>query len=307
MELPALLPWLALLFGLLCFIMFMVDSFSLVRLARAVRIFVKDKKRVPLHLSRGVPGAVRVLARAFAELVAEVELLRKRDAEVARIKSDFMATAAHQLQTPITGIRWAVESLKKVALEEQDEFVSNIDRESRELAELVRTFIEISNLESGRITYSFAPVDVVQVAQEAAELYRVRAREAGVELSLTLAEDVPTIRADYERVKEALGIIIENAISYTPSGGTVRVSVKPAPHLVLVEVQDTGIGILENDQSNIFEIFYRGGNASTKTPKGSGLGLYIAREIARAHGGDISFKNNMPGVGVTFTLSFAAL
>jgi signal transduction histidine kinase len=72
-------------------------------------------------------------------------------------------------------------------------------------------------------------------------------------------------------------------------------------------VQDTGIGILENDQSNIFEIFYRGGNASTKTPKGSGLGLYIAREIARAHGGDISFKNNMPGVGVTFTLSFAAL
>jgi signal transduction histidine kinase len=307
MDLSPFAPWFAVAFGFLCLVLFGIHSLSLARLARAIRAFVKDKKRTPLHLPRGAPGAVRVLARAFAELVAEVELLRKRDAEVARIKSDFMATAAHQLQTPITGIRWAVESLKETASEEQDELVKNIDKESKELAELVRTFIEISNVESGRIVYTFAPVDVVQAVREVTESYKSKADEAEVDLSLSISEGVPTIRADLERIKEAIGVIVANAINYTPPRGTVRVSIKPASHLVLIEVRDTGIGILENDQSNIFEIFYRGANASTKIQKGSGLGLYIARDIVRAHGGDIAFRNNIPGVGVTFTLSFAAL
>jgi signal transduction histidine kinase len=97
--------------------------------------------------------------------------------------------------------------------------------------------------------------------------------------------------------------LVENAIRYTPSGGSVRLSLDAAPGLVRVHVRDTGIGILPKDRQNIFERFFRGGNAVAKENEGNGLGLYIARTIATDHGGDLDFAENADGPGTTFTLS----
>jgi signal transduction histidine kinase len=104
-------------------------------------------------------------------------------------------------------------------------------------------------------------------------------------------------------VKWVLNNLVDNAIAYTPEGGTVRVSVDAAERRIFVRVKDTGIGILPQDRANIFERFYRSQNAIAKKNAGNGLGLYIARTIASDHGGDLNFIPNTEGPGTTFVLS----
>jgi two-component system sensor histidine kinase BaeS len=114
---------------------------------------------------------------------------------------------------------------------------------------------------------------------------------------------VPAVRADRERIKWVLSNIVENAVRYTPAGGTVQLGLALGPGIVFIHVRDTGIGIEPKDRSNIFERFYRAENAIAKENAGNGLGLYIARTIATDHGGDLNFKENTDGPGTTFTLS----
>ena len=116
-------------------------------------------------------------------------------------------------------------------------------------------------------------------------------------------EAVPLVRADKTQVKWVLNNVIENALRYTPAGGSVRVMLANAPGRVFVHVIDTGIGIKPEDRGNIFERFYRAENAVAKENAGNGLGLYIARTIATDHGGDLNFSPNKEGPGTTFTLS----
>jgi signal transduction histidine kinase len=114
---------------------------------------------------------------------------------------------------------------------------------------------------------------------------------------------LPPARGDRERIKWILNNLVENAIRYTPAGGSVHVSASTAPGRIQIRVRDTGIGIAPKDRGNIFERFYRAENAVSKENKGSGLGLYIARTIATDHGGDLNFTQNTEGPGTTFTLS----
>jgi two-component system sensor histidine kinase BaeS len=114
---------------------------------------------------------------------------------------------------------------------------------------------------------------------------------------------LPPIRADRQQIKWVLNNLIENAIRYTPAGGTVHILLQRAPGRVQVIVRDTGIGITPKDRNNIFERFYRAENAVAKENKGNGLGLYISRTIATDHGGDLNFDANENGPGTTFTLS----
>jgi two-component system sensor histidine kinase BaeS len=114
---------------------------------------------------------------------------------------------------------------------------------------------------------------------------------------------VPPVRADEERVRWIVNNLVENALRYTPAGGSVRVWLEQLGDRVLLKVSDTGIGIRPEDRANIFSRFYRGENARAKESAGNGLGLYIARNIAKDHGGDLNFADNPSGQGTTFTLS----
>jgi signal transduction histidine kinase len=118
-------------------------------------------------------------------------------------------------------------------------------------------------------------------------------------------ESIPKVMADSERIKWVLSNLIENAIRYTPAEGSVQLSVSTGMGRVIVRVKDTGIGIKEEDKSSIFERFYRAQNAIEKEQAGNGLGLYIARTIAKDHGGDLIFESNKDGPGTTFTFSLA--
>jgi len=254
---------------------------------------------------KGTPKEIRALAEVFTELIDKVEQVHRHDVEISRVKSDFISTAAHQLRTPLTGIRWALEALEKEPLtESQMALVTSAKDKGKDLVDTVGTLLDITSIESGKHKYEFSVFPMEDLIIEVANDFGPLAGASQVSLYYAKSEEaMPHIRADRGRIKWILNNLLENAIRYTPSGGTVRLMAEASDKFMRVRVHDTGIGIQEKDRGNIFERFYRAGNAITKQNQGNGLGLYIARTIATDHGGDLNFAPNENGPGTTFTLS----
>ena len=276
------------------------------KLAHAMDTYAKDGTREPLDSLNDAPLEVRSLAGSFQGLIDRVDDSHKHDTDISRVKSDFISTAAHQFRTPLTGIRWALEALEKEPLtESQKALVQSAVDKSHDLVSIVGTLLDISAIESGKYKYTFVPLDVTALLEGLVKDFSPLAQTNQVSVFFAHEAEtiVPPARADVERIKWVLNNLIENALTYTPSGGTVRISVEAAEQRIFIRVKDTGIGILGEDRANIFERFYRAQNAITKQNKGNGLGLYIARTIATDHGGDLNFIPNQEGPGTTFILS----
>lgn len=251
------------------------------------------------------PKEVKTLEAAFTGFAQKVDEVHKHDTEISRVKSDFISTAAHQLRTPLTGIRWALEALQMEQLtENQKALVASAVEKSHQLVTVVGTLLDISSIESGKYKYDFKKTELDQIVGDITRDFEPLAVKSNVSLLFEktgLASAV--VAVDRERIRWVLNNLIENAIRYTPAGGSVRVTTELAPGRVYVRVRDTGIGIAAEDKGNIFERFYRAPNAIAKENGGNGLGLYIARTIATDHGGDLNFETNKEGPGTTFTLS----
>jgi signal transduction histidine kinase len=275
------------------------------QLIKAMKTFAADGTNTPMPKLNKSISEIKSLADTFSVSAEKVTEAHKKDSDISRVKSDFISTAAHQLRTPLTGIRWALEALEQESLtEEQMALVKNAVDKSHDLVAIVGTLLDISSIESGKFKYTFVPVDISELVSEVAKDFSQLAQKSQITLFYAKEnENLPLVRADRERIKWVLNNLIENAIRYTPANGTVKITTELGPNLVFVRVQDSGIGIEEKDRGNIFERFYRAGNAITKENQGNGLGLYIARNIATDHGGDLDFAANPDGIGTTFTLS----
>jgi signal transduction histidine kinase len=274
------------------------------QLVSAMEGFANTGERLSLPRIKSLPLELQTVTRAFDQIVDRVEVSHKKDMEVSRVKSDFISTAAHQLRTPLTGIRWALEALEKSELsEEHKALVKSAKDKSHELVAIVGTLLDISAIESGKYKYAFTPLAIEDVAEEVARDFSPAAQKANVSVYVERGVEVPRVRADRERIKWVLNNLIENAIRYTPAQGTVRISSTVKGSVVRLMVRDSGIGISAEDRGNIFERFYRAQNAIAMQNGGNGLGLYIARTIATDHGGDLTFAANEDGIGTTFTLS----
>ena len=274
----------------------------------ALSAFASRSERVALPSFRGSPKEVRDLASAFDQFAARVEASHSHDTEVSRVKSDFISTAAHQLRTPLTGIRWALEALEKENLTESQKLLvtSAVDK-SHDLVDIVGTLLDISSIESGKYKYDFATLALDVLVSEVATDFLPLANRSKVALTFAPAGELPKVRADRERMKWVLNNLIENAIRYTPAGGSVQLATEAVSGRVIVRVRDTGIGIRDEDRNNIFERFFRAGNAVSKENQGNGLGLYIARTIVKDHQGELSFAANQEGPGTTFILALPAI
>jgi signal transduction histidine kinase len=300
---------LAVITALAFLLMYLILDRSIIKpvktVTQAMLVFAETQSLRPLPPVSLSALEIRELVKVFVEFTNSVEKVHQRDLEISRVKTDFISTAAHQLRTPLTGIRWALEALQKEPLNEgQMVLVTDAVSKSKDLVAIVGMLLDISSIESGKHKYNFQQVSLPDLAALVTNDFKHLADERHISLQYTLPEKVPPmVRADHEQIKWILNNLIENAIRYTPDGGTVRVSVIQVPHRVQILVRDTGIGITAKDRNNIFERFYRADNAIAKENKGNGLGLYIARTIATDHGGDLNFSANTDGPGTTFTLS----
>lgn len=271
----------------------------------AMDAYATSGQQIPLPDVSNAPKELQTLSEVFQRFVATVETSHRHDEEISRVKSDFISTAAHQFRTPLTGIRWALEALEQENLTEQQKaLVKNAKDKSHDLVGIVKTLLDISAIESGKYKYDMTLADAGRLVADVTRDFAPLAGQSRVSLFYAATEaSLPKVRIDKERVKWVLNNLIENAIRYTPAGGTVRVSADATLDRVFIRVQDTGIGIQPEDRGNIFSRFYRASNAISKQNQGNGLGLYISRAVARDHGGDLNFAPNENGPGTTFILS----
>lgn len=276
-------------------------------ICRAMVLFASDGTHINLPAFVFSPAEIRNFARIWSEFAVRVEEVHARDTEMSRVKSDFISTAAHQLRTPLTGIRWALEALEKEDItDSQKALVKSAVDKSHDLVGVVGTLLDITSIESGKYKYDYSMQDIEGLVTEVATDFLPLAERAKISLSYAPSGNLPKVRMDRERMKWVLNNLIENALRYTPVGGSVQLSSLAVSGRVIVQVRDTGIGIKDEDRNNIFERFYRAGNAVAKDNQGNGLGLYIARTIVQDHKGELSFETNREGAGTTFTLALPA-
>jgi two-component system phosphate regulon sensor histidine kinase PhoR len=270
----------------------------------------------PLILSREVTldgSTYMVNASPVAEpgggILGAVIVLRDITAvsKLAAVKATFVSMVAHEVRSPLA----AIESLLTSVLCDGIPHDPQGDREtvrraiarSKSLRLMVSELMNLAAMETGHFVLTRRPVDVAQIVRDLVEAQLPRAREKALELSFCCnGEPAPKVLADEQALASVFGNIVDNAIKYTPQGGQVKVTVaNDLPAYVRVTVQDTGIGIAEEDRAKIFDEFFRVRNRQTADIGGTGLGLTVARRLVDMHNGKITVDST-PGRGSRFTV-----
>jgi two-component system, OmpR family, phosphate regulon sensor histidine kinase PhoR len=237
----------------------------------------------------------------WALLLILHDITEVRRAETTR--RDFIANVSHELRTPLAGIKAVVETLRNGAIEDPEvaeEFLSRVDEEVDRLVHLVEELLQLARIESGAAPMAIREVRPRDLLAACVDRFRHQAERAGVTLDLDVPEDLPPIRADPDRLGQAVGNLVHNAIKFTPPGGAVTVEAEAGAGTIAIRVSDTGSGIDPTDLPRIFERFYVADRA--RSQRGTGLGLAIVKHVVRAHGGTVAAKSAL-GAGSTFTIT----
>ncbi len=237
-----------------------------------------------------------------AMMVLIEDITQQRVAEESR--NAFVAQATHELRTPLTNIRLYVEMAIEQSQDDPNELSKSlnvINQETRRLDRIVGDILSVSEIEAGSLEVKRDDVRLDEMLREVSDDYRAQATEKKIELLFDLPPKLPVIQGDQDKISVALHNLLGNALKYTPAEGKVDVTVDVEKSRVLVEVADTGIGISDEDAEHIFDKFYRAKDQRLSNITGSGLGLALAREVIRLHGGDITVHSEL-NKGSTFTL-----
>jgi two-component system sensor histidine kinase VicK len=251
-----------------------------------------------------------VVADEKGTLLGFMKIIRDRTKEVSliRSKNEFITTASHQLRTPINEIKWAIESLSggKDLTAENQLLLQNIGNSAEKLLNLVEDLLNVSKIEEGKVGYSFKSVDLIEFLSGILAEALPQVRRAGLKLYFDRPnESLPQAIIDPQRLPLVVSNLLNNAVRYNVENGEIIVKVKKAEQgpFLEVSVSDTGIGIPPNEIDRLFAKFFRASNAAKTVTEGSGLGLYIAKSIVQAHGGQIWAESELNrGTTIHFTL-----
>jgi two-component system phosphate regulon sensor histidine kinase PhoR len=266
-----------------------------------------DEVVIPIETSRGERWISISGVRFFGGTVyAFRDLTDARQLE--EIKADFIATASHELRTPLAAVYGAAQTLLRhdFALDEvgRERFVSLIADESERLGRIVNEILLANQLDAGRLDIEVEPFDPRDLVERVVEATRTYAPPS-VKLAIVAADGLPGVSADLDKVRQVLVNLVENAIKYSPDGGRVEVGVKAGDEFVRFHVRDEGLGVAPEEEERIFEKFYRADPQMTRGVGGTGLGLYICKELIGRMGGRIWVEANQ-NKGSTFAFELPA-
>jgi signal transduction histidine kinase len=266
---------------------------------------------VPLITKEKVVGVLEAINHKDGQFTAaNQEMLMTLGAQAAvaienaRLfqQSDLVAEFVHELRTPLASINAAAHLLMRpeISEEQRNQMSDIINNETLRLSEMATSFLDFARLESGRTTFKIDEMNLEELLDECSRVMKVRMAEKNLTLDLHLAEDLPKIEGDRDKLKQVFINLLSNAHKYNRPNGSIIVSAEVKGDEVLISVEDTGIGISENDIPNLFEKFYRV-PGSDKISTGSGLGLSISKRIVEAHGGRIIVSSKL-GQGTIFAV-----
>jgi|GEM_PF-1599817 len=245
----------------------------------------------PVTLDGAIIGVINV----FRDISTEVELERER--------GELLSIASHQMRTPLTSMRWIAEMLLRGdagrLTRAQREQLRQLSESNQRLTGLVNDMLNVSKLEAGTIVVAPSPTDLPELAKSAAKEVEPLAKEKKQTLDVRLPKSMPVMTVDGKLVREAMLNLLSNAIKYSPEGGTVTLAVELRETDALVSVQDNGIGIPPGQRGRMFQKFFRAENAVQSGSEGTGLGLYVVKQIVERSGGTIDFVSE-PGKGTRF-------
>ncbi len=228
-----------------------------------------------------------------------------REAQLSRMKTDFVSLVSHELRTPLTSIRMFIETLALGRLKDpaqMQEVLTLLTRETERLSIFIERVLDWARIEGGRKVYQRAPLPVSAVVEAAVAAFRAQRLEGGMELKVDVQQGLPPLDVDKDAVAGALLNLLQNAYKYSgPADRRITLCARRGGKFVDLSVEDNGVGIAPKERKRIFERFYRVDNLMTRRTEGSGLGLAIARRIVEAHGGRIGVHSE-PGRGSRFTI-----
>lgn len=231
-----------------------------------------------------------------------------REKMTEKMKTEFVSLSAHQLRTPLSAIKWTLrmlldEDMGKISKKQRD-FIERTYVSNERMISLINELLNITRIEEGRYLFKVSPCDIMPVIEGVIKIYKedvAKGKDLKIEF-VKLAPKVPKIMADVEKIQLAFQNILDNSVKYNKIGGKITVSLGYENNELKISVQDQGIGIPKEQQERVFTKFFRASNAMVKDTEGSGLGLFITKNIIEAHGGKIWLESE-EGKGSTFSFS----
>lgn len=244
-----------------------------------------------------ITGGVKVSTLVILHNVSREKLVQK-------MKTEFVTVAAHQLRTPTSAVKWSLEMLLDGDLgklnEGQKKIIEKAHKTNDKAIRLVNDLLNVAEIEEGRYLSKLVLTDISDLIQFVVEEYKEQIKEKKIKFAFTKPEEqLPKIMLDVEKTKIAIRNILDNSVRYTLPMGKISIFIKKEEKNIEVQIQDSGLGIPLNEQDKIFTKFFRGFNIMRIDTEGTGLGLYIAKNIIDAHGGKIWFESE-EGQGTTF-------
>jgi signal transduction histidine kinase len=219
----------------------------------------------------------------------------KKEIEIDRAKSDFVALASHQLRTPLSIIKWYVDfMLEEDAGElnaDQKRYLKEVYKSNEHLIELVNALLDVSRIDVGTFAIKPEPSDLIQIAESALAGLKSDVSDKNIKLEKNFDSDLPSINLDPKLTKIVFQNILSNSVKYTPENGIIGISIKKRRDDILIELYDSGCGIPPESQEKIFTKLFRAENVKKIESEGTGLGLYIVKAIVEKSGGKIWFES----------------
>lgn len=292
-----------------------LEAFRNLDLQNVLEIFDETKRPISQELSLGDenPVILSVNISAIHGLPGNEEKTMMVFHDITRLKKlermreDFVANVTHEIKTPLTAIIGFIETLQDGAIEESltaKKFLSTIAENARRLNRLVDDLLTLSNIELGEMTLRLEGVTVGEVVDHVLPIFEGRAQDKNLKIDKNLPERISMIHADRDRVAQALLNVIDNAVKFTPDGGSVTIKAyEEGEDSVVIQVVDTGVGIPKSEMPRLGERFYRVDKTRSRELGGTGLGLSIVKHLMKAHQGRVEIESRM-GAGTTISLYF---
>lgn len=264
-----------------------------------------------IQLRSALQASLRNLEQRVQDRTADLNEALQRLSELNQMKANFVANISHELRTPLTHVKGYIELLISESLgkitEEQKHALSVSQRSTAKLEDMIEDLIMFSLASRGELSMKLKEVDIRRLVSLAVKSAMNKAHDRGVSLQASFPDTIPTVQADPEKIGWVVNQLLDNGIKFTPSGGSVIISLKQeGSNLIQVSIADTGIGIPQNRLNEIFEPFHQLDGSSTRRQGGTGLGLSLVRQIIEAHGSLLEVKS-AEGKGTTFTFPLLAV
>ncbi len=262
----------------------------------------------------GMKSQLDTLYKITDESIKASHMLIRRDLDLTRAneklheldqaKSNFISIIAHQLRTPLSGIKWTLNMVVSESLgplnNEQKSFLMKCYESNERLILLINDMLGADRIDSEKIKYHFVPTQIFDLVDNV--LFELTSIIKNKDLKVAFTNKdrkLPQVSIDPEKMRAVIQNLLENAVKYTPLNGTIEIGFEEKEGFIQVSINDSGVGIPEKDKKNIFNRFFRASNAVKVQTDGSGLGLFIAKGIIEKHGGKIWFESKV-GEGTTF-------